>query len=156
MCSGVLTPPSSTSSAAVAFRGAATAEKASARASSGSARSEVACPGRAVMLFPHHHVGGLDHRPGLVADLEAELVYRLVGDRGGEDDAAANIDPHMRRRLSLAGLDNLALELIARAELLHVVLRTSFIGRLLRRRLCQIGDDPGNMVGTWSRKAARK
>ena len=48
---------------------------------------------------------------------KAEIVDRLVGDRGGDDDPVADIDPDMRRRRAFANLDDSALDLIARAEL---------------------------------------
>src|SRR5579864_1360100 len=63
-----------------------------------------------------HHVRGLDHRERLVAGLEGEIVDRLVGDRGGDDHPAADVDADVCGRLTLGHRDDLALELIARAE----------------------------------------
>src|SRR5258706_2264941 len=68
-------------------------------------------------LRADHHVRRLDHRPRRVADLEAEIVDRLVGDRCRDHGAAADLDADVRGGLALAELDDLALELVARAEL---------------------------------------
>src|SRR5271170_4352878 len=67
--------------------------------------------------FRHHHIGRLDDGNGFVADFEAKFVDGLVGDGRGDHDAMTGIDPHMGRRLALLYGDDLALELIARAEL---------------------------------------
>src|SRR5260370_23491709 len=74
--------------------------------------------------FADHYVGGLDDRPGLIALLEGEIGHRLVGDRGRHDDAAPDIDAHMRGRGALRHTDDLSLELIARAEPHDVLLRS--------------------------------
>src|SRR5476649_1841449 len=62
-----------------------------------------------------HHVGGLDDGIGLLAHLEAKLVDRLVGDRGG-DDRAAHVDADMRGRGALLHVDDLALETVSRTD----------------------------------------
>jgi len=64
-----------------------------------------------------HHVRGLDNRERIVTDPEAEIVDGLVGNRRGDDDSAANVDTNMCGCLTLGYCDNLALELIAGAEL---------------------------------------
>ena len=45
----------------------------------------------------------------------AEIVNRLIGDRRGHDNAAADIDADMGGRLALADRNDLTFELIARA-----------------------------------------
>jgi hypothetical protein len=52
---------------------------------------------------------------GVVADGEREIVDGLIGDRRGDDYATANIDTHMRGRLTLRHPDDLAFELVAGA-----------------------------------------
>src|ERR1700724_576023 len=64
-----------------------------------------------------HHAGRLDDRISVLALLELELVDRLVGDRGRDHVAAADIEADMRGRLSLRHLDDLALEVVAGAGL---------------------------------------
>ncbi len=67
-------------------------------------------------LLGDHYVRGLDDRDRLVADREAQFVDSLVGDRGGHDHPAADVDPHMRRGGTALDTDDLALELIARTK----------------------------------------
>src|SRR4029077_6401816 len=64
-----------------------------------------------------HHIGGLDHGGGRLADRELELIHGFIGDRGGDDGAAAEVDANVSGRLPLLHLDDLALENVARAEL---------------------------------------
>jgi hypothetical protein len=45
-----------------------------------------------------HHVRCLDHGKRVIADLEREIVHRLIGDRRGNNVSAADIDADMRRR----------------------------------------------------------
>jgi hypothetical protein len=66
-------------------------------------------------LFSDHHIGGFDDCDRFVADAKAEVVDSLVGYRGSNDHAVADIDPNMRGRRAFANLDDLALDLIARA-----------------------------------------
>src|SRR4051794_16994128 len=73
--------------------------------------------GKPARSFGHHNVGGLDDGNSLVADGEAEIVDRLVGDRRGDDHAVADLDPDMRRRRAPPDFDDPALELIAGADL---------------------------------------
>src|SRR5262249_28269306 len=63
-----------------------------------------------------HDVGCLDDGPSLISALEIEISNGLVGNRGRDDDATANIDANMGRRGALRHIDNLSLELIACAE----------------------------------------
>src|SRR5215470_17274897 len=65
----------------------------------------------------HHHVRGLDDRVGIVADLQAELVDRFVGDRRGDHRPTRELDPHVGRGRALLHLDHLASEYVTRAEL---------------------------------------
>src|SRR5262249_18065151 len=51
-----------------------------------------------------------------VAARERQIVHCFIGDRGGQDTAPANVDPHMGRRLALLHGDDLAADLIACAE----------------------------------------
>src|SRR5262249_54221841 len=71
--------------------------------------------GRATSLADHH-VGRLDDRPGIIAHMEIKISNGLVGNRGRDDDATANIDADMGRRGALRYVDNPSLELIACAE----------------------------------------
>src|SRR5271165_302660 len=75
-----------------------------------------------VASLTDHHVRRLDDRQCIVADFEGEIVHRLVGDRRSDDDPAADIDANMRRRLTFGHRDDLALELIAGAELHETLL----------------------------------
>src|SRR5262249_48042931 len=63
-----------------------------------------------------HDVRRLDDGIGLLADLEAELVDRLVGDRG-RDDGAMHVEPDVGSRRTLLDFDNLALQPIPGADL---------------------------------------
>src|SRR5215469_9951238 len=74
-------------------------------------------------LFRNHHVRRLDDGDRIISGTESEIIDRFVGDRGCNDDAVADIDPHMRGCGAAAHLDDLAAELIARAEL-HLGLRS--------------------------------
>jgi hypothetical protein len=77
--------------------------------------SQGACAGQATSLADHHG-GSLDDRPSVITHLEIKIGNGLVGNRGRNDDAAANIDANMGRRGALRHIDNLSLELIACAE----------------------------------------
>src|SRR5262245_16374081 len=70
-----------------------------------------------------HHIRCLDHRESIVADFEREIVHGLVSDRGGDNDATADVDADVRRRLTFGNTDDLALELVASAEFHHTLLR---------------------------------
>jgi len=63
-----------------------------------------------------HHGGSLDDRPSIITHPEIKIGNGLVGNRGRDDDATANIDANMGRRGALRHIDNLSLELIACAE----------------------------------------
>src|ERR1700730_11529322 len=88
----------------------------------------------AVASLTDHHVRRLDDRQRLIADLEAEIVDGFVGDRRSYDHPAADIDTNMRRRLTFGHRDDLALELIAGAELHENLLWSQPIGRGLAER----------------------
>src|ERR1700724_2306288 len=64
-----------------------------------------------------HNVRRLDDGNGVVADLQAELVDGFVGDRRRDDDAIGDGDPDMRGRRAAADFHDLAVDLIAGAEL---------------------------------------
>src|SRR5262249_22202965 len=70
-----------------------------------------------------HDVRCLDNRKHIVAGSEGEIVDRLVGDRRGDDDAAADVDTDMRCRLTFGDRDDLAFELVAGAKLHLTLLR---------------------------------
>src|SRR6516162_4090498 len=72
-----------------------------------------------------HHIRCLDHRKRFVTHFEGEIVDRLVGDRRSDNDPTTDVDANMRRRLTFGDGDDLALELIAGAELHRVLLRCS-------------------------------
>src|SRR6516165_5157465 len=59
-----------------------------------------------------HHVGGLDNNGDGITDLDAELIDRLVGDRGGHD-VAADIDTYVGGGGALLDLDDGTLDLVA-------------------------------------------
>src|SRR5229473_1186290 len=63
-----------------------------------------------------HHVGRLDDGVGRLADFQAELIDRLVGDRGG-DGGAIHIEPDMRGGRAFLGFENRALEPVSGADL---------------------------------------
>jgi hypothetical protein len=67
-----------------------------------------------------HDVGGLDHRIGLLAFFDRKVGDRLVGDRGGDDDAAADVDscvsPLNLRFASSAGRDHAGAQCHARRK----------------------------------------
>src|SRR5262249_39753908 len=72
--------------------------------------------------YPDHHVRCLDDGPSLIPGLEIEISDRFVRDCGCNDHPIANVDPDMGRRSTFLDLDDLALELITRAQLLHGLL----------------------------------
>src|SRR6266851_2244044 len=63
-----------------------------------------------------HHVGRLDDGVGRLADFQAELIDRLVGDRG-RDGGATHIEPDMRGGRAFLDFDDLALEPVPGADL---------------------------------------
>src|SRR5262245_13833335 len=69
-----------------------------------------------------HDVGCLDDSPSLIPGLEIEISNGFVRDCGRDDDPIADIDSDMGRRSALLDFEDLTLELIARAQLLHGVL----------------------------------
>src|SRR5262249_50441913 len=69
-----------------------------------------------------HDVGCLDDGPSLISGLEIEISNGFVRDCGRDDDPIADVDSDMGRRSTLLDVDDLALELVARAQLLHGVL----------------------------------
>jgi len=71
------------------------------------------------LVDAHHHVACLDDRIHRLAGGELQLVGRLVG-YGSGDGLSADINPHMRSRGALLYLDDLALELVACADLHRV------------------------------------
>ena len=75
-----------------------------------------------MILLGDHHVRGLDHRDRFAAGGKGEFVNRLVCDRRGDQDAVAYVDPYMRGRLAFAHVDDLALDLVAGADFIAVLL----------------------------------
>src|SRR5580700_12177520 len=69
--------------------------------------------GARMLVHSNHDVGGLHHDGDVALCLDTQLVDRLVGDRGGNDLASANIDADMRRGRALLHFDDGALDLIA-------------------------------------------
>src|SRR5882672_9602313 len=61
----------------------------------------------------NHDVGSFHHDSRLPAGLDAEVVDRLVGDRGGDDLAVADIDADMGRGCALLHFDDGTLDLVA-------------------------------------------
>src|SRR5438876_11918732 len=57
-------------------------------------------PRNRVASLGDHHVRRLDHCKGLVADLESEIVDRLIGNRRRDDHPTTDVDADMRRRLT--------------------------------------------------------
>src|SRR5262249_50638398 len=80
-----------------------------------------------------HHVRGLDDRVGGLAACQLEVVDSFVGD-GRRNDRAPDIDAHMRGRLPLLHLDDLALENVACAELHGNLLSPSMSGDYVELR----------------------
>src|SRR5262249_20193298 len=78
--------------------------------------------------YPDHHVGCLDDGPSLIPGLEIEISDGFVRDCGCNDDPIADVDADMGRRSTFLDFDDLALELITRAQLLH--------GQLLSKIRC--------------------
>jgi len=68
-------------------------------------------------LLADHDIRRLDDGPGVIADLEREIVDGIVGDRRCDDHSGANVDANVSRRLALGNADNFAFELVACAEL---------------------------------------
>src|ERR1700687_59794 len=68
---------------------------------------------RASSIHRDHDVGGLHHDGHLIFGLDAEFIDRLIGDRGGDDLAIADIDADMRGGRALLDFDNGALDLVA-------------------------------------------
>src|SRR4030088_197223 len=63
-----------------------------------------------------HDVGGLHHDDDGTLDLDAEIVDRLIGDRGGNDLAIADIDADMRGGRALLDSDDGAFDLVASTD----------------------------------------
>src|SRR5262245_1806609 len=70
----------------------------------------------------HDHVRGLDERVVGVPFPQGQLVDGLDRDRRRDDGAAADVDLHVRRRLSADDLHHSTLEDVARAELHQALL----------------------------------
>jgi hypothetical protein len=64
-----------------------------------------------------HDVGCLDDGPSFIPGLKIEISDGFVRDCGCNDDPIANVDPDMGRRSTFLDFDDLALELITRAQL---------------------------------------
>src|SRR5262249_1026192 len=72
------------------------------------------------LVDANHDIGRLYDRVGIFAFGQLQLVHSGIGDRGCHDDAAAEVDLHMRGCRAFGQVDDLALEHIARADL-HVI-----------------------------------
>ena len=48
-----------------------------------------------VASLGNHHVRCLDDRNSIIADLEGEIVHRLIGDRRGDDHPTGDVDADM-------------------------------------------------------------
>src|ERR1700722_1151512 len=66
-----------------------------------------------ISIHRDHDVGGLHHHGDMALGLDAEFIDRLVGDRGGDDMAASDIDPDVRGGGALLDFDDGALDLVA-------------------------------------------
>src|SRR5262249_8610525 len=87
-----------------------------------------------------HYIRRFDYSERVVAGLEGKFVYRFIGDRRGDDHPTSNVDADVGCCLTLGHTDDLALDLIAGAELHPASLRyqrqrqrRSLIGRSPRR-----------------------
>src|SRR5262245_40741454 len=114
-------PASSFSSAARARRGAIAAAAAAAASPCTNARRcrrrrMTLSTRRMALIHRHHDVARLDHRVGIPALGELELVGGLVGD-GGRHGLAADIELDMGGGGAFLHVGDLALEDVARAEL---------------------------------------
>src|SRR5262245_11335296 len=67
--------------------------------------------------FADHHVGGFDDGNHLVVRGEVEVIDRLVGDRGGDNHAIADVDLYMRGGRAVVNFDHTTDELVSRADL---------------------------------------
>src|ERR1700721_759545 len=67
----------------------------------------------ACSVHRNHHVGSLHHHGDVTLGPDAPLVDRLIGDRGGDDLAIADIDTNVRGGRTLRHFDDGALELVA-------------------------------------------
>src|SRR5438270_3237925 len=88
--------------------GSSAAHAGAARSSSNATRT-----GARMSIHRDHDVGSLDHDGDLTLGLDAEVIDRLVGDRGGDDLAAADVDANMGSGRAFLHLDDGALDLIA-------------------------------------------
>jgi hypothetical protein len=64
-------------------------------------------------LFSDHDIRGLDDCDRVIAAFELEVIDGFVGDGRSNDNATADINPYMGRRLPLLDADYFSLELIA-------------------------------------------
>src|SRR3954449_4589624 len=69
--------------------------------------------GMRISVHRDHHIGRLDHHRDLPLRLDAEVVDRLVGDRGGHDRTVADVDTDVGRRGALRDFDDRSLDLVA-------------------------------------------
>src|ERR1700677_4211280 len=69
--------------------------------------------GARMLVHSNHDVGSLHDDGDMAFGLDAQFIDRLVGDRGGNDLATANIDADMRSGRALLHFDDGALDLIA-------------------------------------------
>src|SRR5580698_1457397 len=76
-------------------------------------RTKAMNKGARISIHRDHDVGGLHHHGDMALGLDAELIDRLVGDRGRDDVSAADIDPDMRGGGTLLDFDDGALDLVA-------------------------------------------
>src|SRR5437879_1422542 len=88
--------------------GSSAAQAGAAPSSASATRSEMR-----MSVDRNHDVGSFHHDSRLAAGLDAEVVDRLVGDGGGDDLAASDIDADMRRGCALLHFDDCTLDLVA-------------------------------------------
>src|SRR5689334_3259755 len=71
---------------------------------------------QALIVHRDHHVRGFDHCIGLLADFEAKLFDRFIGNGGGHDGTPC-IDADMGSRFAVRYFDDFAPQAVARADL---------------------------------------
>src|ERR1700733_5773905 len=97
---------------------------------------------RACSIHRDHDVGGLHHHGNGALGLDAQFIDRLIGDRGGDDLAVADVDADMGSGGALFHFDDGAFDLVACTDA-H---GGSFcmIPRMTMARIDKSGDERGS------------
>jgi hypothetical protein len=72
-------------------------------------------------LFSDDNIRGFDNRHCGIADFELQLIHGFVCNGGRNHNTAANIDPHMSRRLPFLDANDFSLKLIAGAKFHRII-----------------------------------